>query len=122
MTKRRGLDPDMAAFFERIDEMGKPQVIRERKDPPLIREGEEPQPASERPTPRAVGERTPPPGPVIPGGQLPTPRRSKPEAHEQSAPQVDPDTVEFFRLYMRLSPRDRKELLWLARIKLELSK
>lgn len=125
-------DPELAAVFKKINELGKgtlskpkavpsapqsqppklytPQVIRERKDPKLIREDPIPKPASERPEPRAIGDA---PGPA-PTGQVTAP---------QPAPaQPDAQLIQLVRLYQQLSERDKRELFLIAMMKAQLSK
>lgn len=82
-----------------------PQVIRERKDPELIREDPLPQPVSEKPTPRAVGDA---PGPTHTG-------------QVTAQPQPEPQLIQLVKLYQQLGERDRRELLLIAMMKVQLS-
>lgn len=86
-----------------------PMVIRERAQPQLIRDEGVPQPASVRPDPAVIG------GPPVP--TLETPARPSPQAARVD---TDADLEALGALWMRLAPRDRHELLQLARLKLRL--
>jgi hypothetical protein len=118
-------DPELAAFFRAVDRgyghaptskakpappVSGPQPIRERPDVKPIREGSEPQPSSIRADRMPLGQAPQAPRPTV----IPLPAAG-------SAPrEPDPNLVALARIWHRLSERDRQELMWLARLKLEL--
>lgn len=116
-------DPELAAFFRAVDRgyglgptskakpaaPAAPQPIRERPDVKQIREGVEPQPSFIRPDPVPLGQ-TP---------HVPLPGTPPPAARPQQGD--DPNLQALSKVWHRLSERDRQELMWLARLKLELA-
>lgn len=116
-------DPELAAFFRAVDRgygvaptskakpaapPAGPQPIRERPDVKPIREQAEPQPSAIRKTPAPLGQ----------APRQPEPASSQQTTQPKSEP--DPNLIALAKIWHRLSERDRQELMWIARLKLEL--